>query len=90
MSRVLWIWKGLVHIASVALDTAIMSIIAKYGMDKTSPEYDKSYTTGAGFSCIFRICSQNSNIQPVPDDTAQFMLNWMIRGWFTYGNWSNH
>jgi hypothetical protein len=49
----------------IALVILIIVIIAKNGISKTSPNYDKLYTTRISFACRFIICSQNIKLEPI-------------------------
>jgi hypothetical protein len=78
ISRSVWIWKGLLHILSMAPAIVIMVIIAKNGIVETSQKYNIWYVTKTNFLCRFRIWSQNSNIPSVSNVIAWFVQGSMI------------
>ena len=70
------IWRGLLHIWPAALAKANTVIITQNGTGQTSFAYGISYIIRTGFSCRFRIWSQNSSISSV----------WCVIGWFVLIN----
>jgi len=89
ISRKVWIWRGLPHIMSTALAIAIMGIIAKNGICKTSQKYNVWYVTRTGFSCRIRIWSQNSKIPSASNVIAWFVLSRNMKYWFSCNKWFN-
>jgi len=90
ISRKVSIWRGLPHIMSTALAIAITGIIAKNGICKTSQKYNVWYVTRTGFSCRFRIWSQNSNIPSASNVIAWFVLSRNMKYRFSCNKWFNH